>query len=142
MLHFVGEGGNNIKNCRNIPQRYKIFYGKVYALRQEQNKQNKKKVARAAMIDNAIEVDNTKMSSAYQLSRKRSKITVESTPVATPMQPQFSGSKTLQLKLTDRDENLESRLTTSIADFIFSRGLPFRIAEHPKFQKMLQLENC
>ncbi len=35
--------------------------------------------------------------------------------------------------------NADAKLTMAIADFIHSCGLPFRIADHPKFRKMIQL---
>ena len=35
--------------------------------------------------------------------------------------------------------NADTKLVMAIADFIHSCGLPFRIADHPKFRKMIQL---
>ena len=35
--------------------------------------------------------------------------------------------------------NADTKLIMAIADFIHSCGLPFRIASHPKFRKMIQL---
>ena len=135
VLHFARQGGNDIKPCSNVSEQFKGFYNTLYAYKM---KQTKEKNAKAAIRDNAIDRNNIDIAAKYEQTRKRPKL---NRYYSTPMTGTTSSTtkNTFQLKLTDRDTNLETRLTSAIADFIFSCGLSFGTAEHPMFKKVILL---
>ena len=142
LLHFVSSSSNDsIRVCLNVPARYKVFYNKIYSQRQQQNKE---KNARLSMRDESMEKCNAETAKIYERTKKRTKYSGDTgeTPASAiliPERPFSSNKKSIQLKLTDGEVTYESRLTMAVGNFIHSCGLPFSIAESPKFIHMIRL---
>jgi hypothetical protein len=145
VLHFVGAGGNNNKNCPKVPLQYKTFYNKIYSSKQDQNK---RKSDRATQLEHDIEKNNIETSLMYERTRKQAKwssfadmeTNTNSKFSHTPILFNKKASGGIQLKLTDAQPKIESNLNFAIANFMHHCcGLPFSLAEHPKVWKVLQL---
>lgn len=128
LKHFAGVSNGDIKLCGAIPAKHKIEYAKIYSAKEKATKQQNEQSSRMKEI---MEEDNNEVAAMYESRAKRLKSS-ETTSESVP--------KTYhQLKVTDVDPELESQLSAAIAAFIHCCGLPFSIASHPQFLKVLTL---
>ena len=160
LLHVHRVSGNNIQKCksRSIDAVHQALYAQLYkrntARKQAQKEADEsKKRSSDEYIVNAGE--------AYAATSKRKKLSPftstgtppdEITPssqiphevnIGSEDPKQQSSQDTqryIQTKLTDTvDSQAESQLTMAIADLIHSCGLPFSLASHHKFHRVLSL---
>jgi hypothetical protein len=130
LKHFAGVARGDIKLCANIPTKYKIEYANVYSLKEEATKQQE---LQTTIMKESMELDNNAIAAMYDDRKKKAKSSSLSAATAPSLKTYH------QLKMTDEDPDLESRLSAAIATFIHCCGLPFSIANHPQFLKVLSL---
>ena len=120
-------------------------------------KNKEEKIERKRMlIDNSIENTNTRAAVSLESSQRKKKRRISSVDSFTSTIKSSKGNSPnflttpagkvnvkkdlVQMKVYGGpNPNADTKLTMAIADFIHSCGLPFRLASHPKFRKLIQL---
>ena len=147
--HVTKEKGQNIKACTKVmDQAHRDRYNTLFA------KQEKKQQRRAFATAEAVAVGDHEIGEAgatLMAAQKKTRTVYDltSASVASAVSydtkslaaSQGSTSKKMnQTKMFDTpDPQAESQLTMAIADMIHSCGLPFSLASHDKFRKVLSL---
>jgi hypothetical protein len=148
MYHLIQKRKVDIAPCQaQIDDVSKKRYRELYY----KKKKRSDSVARKRdLIDTSIDATNIRgavsLESAKQKRRKVSSTSSLSSTNKTSnggtitTSPTESKKELYQMKIYGGpNPNADTKLTMAIADFIHSCGLPFRIASHPKFRKLIQL---
>jgi hypothetical protein len=158
-LHVHKVTGNNIHKCKSkaIDADHQVMYAQLYARNIARKKAQKeaeesKKRSSHEYIVNAAEAYATtskrKKSSPFTSSGTPNEntpstlnpVTINAAAEDPKQQPTHEIPRFIQTKLTDAvDPQAESQLTMAIADLIHSCGLPFSLASHHKFHRVLSL---
>lgn len=121
LKHFVGVRGADIKICTKIDENSRMQYRQIFDARTELATVQKESI------------------SAHRETTERNNSVIALKYAASKGNGKGGRSKSIQLKVTDRDVDLESSLTVAIANFILCCGLPFSLANHPLFLEVLRL---
>jgi hypothetical protein len=144
LIHLAKEPKMDIAPCKAyLPDDDALIYRTMF-----DRYLQKRGASVSSKLEIALSLDSTNEANAnalleQQLAKKKRKASSPGIPqdVSTITQTTTPTAKEyIQLTLTgESGPNAENKLSMAIADFIHGCGLPFSVADHPKFRKVITL---
>jgi hypothetical protein len=150
LFHVNKVRGNDVKSCKGkIELPYKERYKALLSSLQTKRRSGE---IMAQRLDTHIESHQDKISVAFHATKRLksappppcaslSSVSASQFSTDSRMVESTRGNNMLQMLISNQiaDPRNESRLTMAIADMIHSLGLPFSMADDPKFRKVVAL---